>query len=77
MAGEERGDGFCHFPNTDDLLTTLQCAGQPSEVVWRHVESFDDRPLLISEGHELPKRRPRPERPARRLQCPRSGWREL
>jgi hypothetical protein len=47
---------FGHFPNTDDPLATLQRAGQTSEVVWRDVECFDDRPLLIGEGHELPKK---------------------
>lgn len=47
---------FGHFPNTDDSLTTLQCAGQTSEVVRRNVECFDYRPLSIGEGHELPRK---------------------
>ena len=47
---------FGHFPNADDPLTTLQCAGQTSEVVRRNVECFDYRPLLIGEGHELPRK---------------------
>ena len=34
---------FGHFTNSDDPLTTLQCFGQSSEVVWRHVECFDYR----------------------------------
>ncbi len=47
---------FGHFTNSDDPLTTLQCFGQSSEVVWRHVECFDYRSFLIGEGHELPKK---------------------
>jgi hypothetical protein len=54
VAGEYREMCFGHFTNSDDPLTTLQGAGQTSEVVWRHVECFDYRSLLIGEGHELP-----------------------
>jgi len=56
VTGEYCQLSFSYFPDTDDPMTTLECAGQTSEVLWRHVKCFDYRPLLIGEGHERPRK---------------------